>query len=116
MEEEEDVCDKIRHSEGRCCREKRASAIVFVLRAWKLCASAEESARFDRARNEAKTSCEGLFDGHRFDRMAGRTDADCMGERNARPPAIVVRKAMRFKNMADVYHVQDLLGPAGLVT
>jgi len=86
MEEDGDVCNKIRHRVGKCCRENSASAIAFVLRAWKLCASAEESARFDRARNEVKTSCEGLFDGQRFERMAGKTDADCIGARKAGPP------------------------------
>jgi hypothetical protein len=33
-----------------------------------------------------RTSCDGLFDGQRFDRIAGRTDADCSGARKDGPP------------------------------
>jgi hypothetical protein len=59
-----------------------------VLGAGTLEARAAESVRFERARREASTSCEGLFDGHRFERMAGKTDADCRGARKDGPPSI----------------------------
>ena len=49
-------------------------------------ARAAESARFDRARNDARTNCEGLLDGQRFDRVAGKADDDCKGERKEGPP------------------------------
>jgi hypothetical protein len=50
-------------------------------------ASAEESARFDKARSEARTSCEGLLDGQRFDRIAGNVEDDCKEGRKEGPPS-----------------------------
>jgi len=57
-----------------------------MLRECALEARAEESARFDRARSEAKTSCEGLLDGHRFDRIAGNAEDACKEGRKGGPP------------------------------
>ena len=49
--------------------------------------SAEESARLDKARSEAKTSCAGLLDGQRFDRIAGNAEDDCKEGRKEGPPS-----------------------------
>ena len=38
------------------------------------------------ARNEARTSCDGLLDGQRFDRIAGKAEDDCREERKEGPP------------------------------
>lgn len=57
-----------------------------VFKGCDLGASAAASARFDRARREAKTSCEGLFDGHKFESTAGRTDAEWRDSRKEGPP------------------------------
>ena len=64
----------------------KASAIALVLRSCWVEAKADESARFERARSEAKTNWEGLFEGQRFDRIAGKTEAACKGGRNGGPP------------------------------
>ena len=81
-----EVWDRMRHNELRFWREKRLSAIVLVLRECVLEAKAAESARFDRARRDVRTSCEGLLEGQRFDRIAGSEDAACRGLRNGGPP------------------------------
>ena len=60
-------------------------------------ANTAASARFDKVRTEAKTICEGLPDGQRFDRMAGRTDADWSRGRNDAPPGSLL--AMVYENM-----------------
>lgn len=73
---ETDDCDKILHKEFRCWRAKRASAKTVMLRGDALDASAAASATLDNALTEARTICEGLLEGQRFDRIAGRTDAD----------------------------------------
>jgi hypothetical protein len=52
-----------------------------------------ESARLESVRNEARTSCDGLFDGQRFDRIAGRTKAFCNGARKAGPPNASINKS-----------------------
>ena len=83
---EGDDCDNILHIELRCWRAKRASAKTIVLRGDVWGASIAASARFDNARTEAKTICEGLLDGQMFDRMAGRADADWSRGRNDGPP------------------------------
>jgi hypothetical protein len=57
-----------------------------MLRACVFEARVEESARFDRARRAASTNCEGLLEGHKFERMAGKTDADCRGLRKDGSP------------------------------
>lgn len=49
--------------------------MVGILRALRLVASAEESARFERARRAAKTSCAGLLEGHILESNDGRTEA-----------------------------------------
>lgn len=46
----------------------------------------DESARFERARRDARTICAGLFDGQRLERMAGKAEADCRKGRKAGPP------------------------------
>ena len=86
MTEDGDVCDKMRHREFRCWRIKSTSAIVFELREYIVGASVVEFARFERARREASTSCDGLLEGQRFESMAGKTEADCRGARNGGPP------------------------------
>lgn len=49
-------------------------------------ANVEESAIFERVRNAARTRCDGLFVGQRFDRIAGNAATDCKGARKAGPP------------------------------
>jgi hypothetical protein len=71
-----------------CCRQNSPSAIVVVVKECILDAKAVESARFDRARNDARTSCEGLLDGQRFERIAGKEEDDCREERKEGPPNI----------------------------
>jgi len=58
----------------------------FIVRADGIDAKVEQSARFDRARNEARTSWEGLLDGHRFERIAGKASAVWRGPRKEGPP------------------------------
>jgi len=70
----------------RCWRAKRDSAKTAMLRGDAPGASTAASAKFDNARTEARTICEGLLDGQRFDRMAGKTDADWSRGRNDGPP------------------------------
>jgi len=84
---EGDDCDNILQIELRCWRAKRASAKTDVLRGEAPGTNTAASARFDNARTEARTICEGLLDGQRFDRMAGRTDAEWSLGRNDGPPA-----------------------------
>ncbi len=76
----------IRQREFKLWREKSASAIVRMLRACVLEASAEESVRLERPRREARTNWGGLFDGQRLERKVGKTDADCRGAINLGPP------------------------------
>ena len=76
----------MRHSEFIFWREKSPSAIVLMLKECVLEARAAESARLDRARKEAKTTWDGLLDGHKFDKIAGKEDVDCRGARNGGPP------------------------------
>ena len=71
-----------------CWRVNSPSAMVLMPRAYPFEANAEESARFERARRAARTSCDGLFDGHKFDSTAGSTEADWRGRRKAGPPII----------------------------
>lgn len=84
--EAEDDWDRILHIELMCGREKRLSASMLAFRGCALDAKETESARLERARRADKTSCGGLFDGQMFDRIAGRTDAECKGPRNGGPP------------------------------
>ena len=49
-------------------------------------ANAAELTRFDKARREASTTCEGLFEGHRFESMAGKAEALFKKGRNEGPP------------------------------
>jgi hypothetical protein len=83
-----DDCDKIRQRELRCWRTKRASARVLVSTLWPFDANAAESARFDKALSDARTNCDGLLDGQRFERMAGRAEADWRGARKDGPPML----------------------------
>lgn len=76
----------IRHKELRCCLENSTSAIVLALREGGLEARTVESARFDRARSEARTSCGGLLDGQIFDRIADNAEHECKKDRKAGPP------------------------------
>jgi len=71
-----------------CWREKIASASIFVVSGDVLDANAQESAKFDKARSEASTICDGLLDGQRFERIAGRAAADWSLGRNAGPPGV----------------------------
>jgi len=87
MLDDVDVCDKILHSELRFWRENRLSAIVIVLKECVSEAKAAESARFERARSDVRTSCEGLLEGQRFDKIAGNEAAACRRARNGGPPA-----------------------------
>jgi len=68
--------DMIRLSEARCCRVKRASAIVLRPKLWVGEASIAELDRFESPLREARTSCEGLLDGQRFERSAGKMEAE----------------------------------------
>ena len=65
---------------------KRLSAIVLVLGECLFEAKAAESARFDRARSDARTNCDGLLEGHRFEKIAGSEEAACRGPRKGGPP------------------------------
>jgi hypothetical protein len=65
----------IRASEARCGRAKSASAREFMVIQLVLLDSAAQSAIFDMARKAARTSCEGLLDGSRFESTAGRAAA-----------------------------------------
>lgn len=49
-------------------------------------AKAVESARLDRARSDARTSCEGLLEGQRFERIAGSAEDACREDRKEGPP------------------------------
>lgn len=49
-------------------------------------ANADESARLESARRAARTNCDGLLEGHRFDSMAFKANVDCNGARNDGPP------------------------------
>jgi hypothetical protein len=60
-----------------------------MLRGGGLEARAAESVRFERARSEARTSCDGLPKGQRFEKIAGKADTDCRGDRKAGPPKLV---------------------------
>ena len=78
--------DRILHTDPIHGREKRLSANMPAFRGCALDAKETESARLERARSADSTSCGGLFDGHIFDRIAGRTDAECKGARKGGPP------------------------------
>ncbi len=92
MDADKEDCDIMRYREFRCCRVNKASAIALVLRTCVVEAKADESARFERARREDKTKCDGLFEGQRFDRMAGKTEAACNGGRKGGPPGILLAR------------------------
>jgi len=79
-------CDRILHIDPIYGREKRLSANMPAFRGCALDAKETESARLERARSADSTSCGGLFEGQIFDRIAGRTDAECKGERKGGPP------------------------------
>lgn len=68
-----------------------------------------ESVRLDRARRAASTSCEGLFDGQRFERIAGRIEADCSGARNEGPPDVQISKVHCPEKIGLVNPKQHLL-------
>ena len=67
-------------------RENRLSASIPAFKGCALDAKETESARFERPRSAASTSCGGLFDGQIFDKIAGRTDAECKGAIKGGPP------------------------------
>jgi hypothetical protein len=66
----------------------KASAIALALRTCGVEAKADDSARFERARSEARTNWDGLLEGQRFDRIAGKTEAACKGGRKGGPPGV----------------------------
>jgi hypothetical protein len=80
------VWDKTRERAATYWRVKIASAIVSKLTGWRPDDSVAQSARFESAWREDKTSLAGLLEGHIFDRIAG--SADCSGERNEGPPGL----------------------------
>jgi len=84
--EHEEVCDIIRHREVKIGRENSPSAIVAILTELVLAANDVDSARFEIPRKEAKTICEGLFDGQIFESSEDKADDACSGGRNAGPP------------------------------
>jgi hypothetical protein len=88
MDADREVCDSIRYREFRCWRVNKASAIALALRTCVAEAKADESARFERARSEARTNWDGLFEGQRFDMIAGKTEAACKGGRKGGPPDV----------------------------
>jgi hypothetical protein len=57
-------------------------------------ANAVESARFDRARKDARTSCGGLLDGQRFDRIAGKAEVAWREDRKEGPPYTILVKLL----------------------
>jgi hypothetical protein len=83
----EEDCNKILDNEPMHDRENRLSASMPAFRGVVPEIKKTESARLDRARNAESTSCGGLFNGQIFDRIAGKTDAECKGARNGGPPA-----------------------------
>jgi hypothetical protein len=85
IEAEEDW-DRILYKDPMHGREKRLSANMTAFRGCALDAKETESTRLERARSADSTSCGGLFDGQIFERIAGRTDAECKGARKAGPP------------------------------
>jgi len=86
VDDDGEVWDNILHKETIFCLENNPSEIELVLRECMLEANAEASARFERARSEARTSCGALFEGHRLDRIAGNAEEDCREERKKGPP------------------------------
>jgi hypothetical protein len=88
MIEAKENWDKILHIDPIYGREKRLSASMPAFRVCALDAKETESARLERDRRADSTSCGGLFDGQIFDRIAGRTDAECKGARKGGPPEL----------------------------
>lgn len=85
---DEDVCNSICVNELKCCRTNRESAIAVVFKAYTFGfeANAAELTRLDKARREASTTCEGLFEGQRFESIAGKAKALFKKGRNEGPP------------------------------
>lgn len=83
-----------------CCRVKSASANVFEFKEAVFEASAEESARLESARSVARTNCDGLLVGQRFDRIEGRANEECNGARNEGPPGVLSAFVSRMNSYA----------------
>jgi hypothetical protein len=86
MIQAEEDWDKILHTDPTYGRENRLSASIPTFRGCVLDNNEIEFARLERARRAESTSCGGLFNGQMFDKIAGRTDAECKGARNGGPP------------------------------
>jgi hypothetical protein len=86
MIEAEEDCDKILHTDPTYGLENKLSASMPAFMGYALDAKETESARLERARSADSTSCGGLLDGQIFDRITGRTDAECKGARKGGPP------------------------------
>lgn len=84
---DDDVWEMMRVSEARYGRTNNAAARDLIVIGCALVASIADSARLVKARSAARTVCGGLFDGQKFDRIAGSAEPKCNGARKAGPPS-----------------------------